>query len=928
VSRERAAAPAPSRAAVWGYVLLALAGVVAVGRLAMDAWLERPVPHGLPRIGGTAEKARPLLVVVVDGLSESAMWGEPTALPFLHALAEEGASGIARAGNPTLTAACVRTLLTGQWPDLLAGLKNFDAPPVEGSWLEFLRERGARPAHGGDAAIAQLCVLHLPPADVLAFPDRGPVDQGQCDAEAVPFVLGRIEKGCDVVTLHLTAPDHAGHKHGASGAPYRQACANVDAALSRVVRAFRARHPAATVLVAADHGVSAHGTHGGGEPSAQRAPFVLVGPGVARRRDVLVPQASLAPTLCALLGLPQPPLAQAPPATELLALPAGDVLRALDAHVQARAWVARAVGSKAVDPIDRKRAELALRKMGPEGAAALTSLSADLEALARPTPGFVMTLVLLLAVLGLAALVAVPAWSEARATSVAPALAGAALFASSLVPFPGARVWGPACVALVLAGLASFALLRPRLHGSRGTVLWTLAPLLALPPFLSAWNSLRDAEERGAPWAYAAPVVAVLVLLLVGGIATVRRRAPAAPPSPLEPSQGLAHPLACVALVGALLGGLLSLRPLVDPFVSITWTIALLAWGGLALALRSPAVAAASSRTRPALLLLAAVLLFAPRFLAGGSSSWIQALPLRSGGWALGALALLAGLVPWLPRSAPARRDRLACVLGLLALGLAWAGRLELALGATWSGPVRLVLAFGPQLAAFAALLWAGREGSTPAWTFVARALAALALARRLTASDAEVFTFTLFVAGALLASRLRIVLGTTGWASLAMLLVLLRTAVFHAMGGVESFSTIDVGAGFLGLEWLGASAQAGPGGVTVPILLATLQVGIRFALLWLVLFATLSAMGVTRGDLRRVTAGLALTFAARATALLLMLWAFAANAWWVEQAYTVYALGAADLVLLLLASVSVRAFAGSRLHPSGAAPMIPPCSA
>ena len=128
---ERTLPDGAGRAAAWAFVLLVLAGVTAVGRVAMHAWLERPVPAGLPRIGGSATGARPLLVVVIDGLRAESLWDEPTAMPWLRAFAGEGAGGIAQAGNPTLTAACVRTLLTGQWPDLLAGLRNFNASPVE-----------------------------------------------------------------------------------------------------------------------------------------------------------------------------------------------------------------------------------------------------------------------------------------------------------------------------------------------------------------------------------------------------------------------------------------------------------------------------------------------------------------------------------------------------------------------------------------------------------------------------------------------------------------------------------------------------------------------------------------------------------------------------------------------------------------------------
>ncbi|MFM8981286.1 MAG: alkaline phosphatase family protein [Planctomycetia bacterium] len=928
-----AGATGPSRAATWAWLALVLAGIVALGRLSLVAWVEEPVPTGLPRVGGEPGPARPALLVVIDGLREQALWGEPCALPWLRSLAAGGAGGVARAGNPTLTAACVRTLLTGQWPDLVTALRNFDAEVAQGSWLQALHERGARTAHAGDAAVAQLCAPWLAAADTLAFPDRGPVDQGQCDAQAVPFVLGRIAGGCTAVTLHLTGPDHAGHKHGAAGEPYRAACATVDGQVASVVSAFRARHPQATVLVAADHGVSAHGTHGGGEPSAERAPFVLVGPGVARVQGVEVPQAALAPTLSALLGLPQPPLAQAPPAAALLALPAADVQRALDAHVQARAQVARAVGASGVDPLDSKRAALALAKMGPEGVQALEALGRELDGLARPGAGLLRAALLALALLGLAALLALAPVAWPQAAALRRAGLAVALLALALAPSPQARLLAPGLVAAALGlcalvVLARAPLLRPPAPGGpvRGAAA-LLAVLLAVPVLLVSFDELRDAAERSVLEASLPPLAAV-ALLLLGAVALRRRQRARAPRRPAHEALpgGSVPGLCAAALAGALLGGVLSLRPLVDPFVPVAWLVALAALAGMALGLRSPALAGVRPAVRHAAWLLLALALLGPRLLAEGAGSWVQRLPVREAGWALAAGALMLGLRLLLARERRTDVPRLACTLADVALGLAWAGRLLAAVdGLPWA--LRVLLAFGPQVAAVAALLLALRAPS-PAAALLPRLVAALALARRLTASDAECTAFALLAACAWRAGRLPRAAPALALGGLAALVLALRTAGFHALGGTESFSTVDVGAGFLGLETLGSGAQPGVGGVTWPNAVATLQVGLRFALPWLLLFAALAAQGLEAARLRLLLAALAAGFAARAALLLLMLWAFAENAWWVEQAYTVYALGAADVPLLCVAAVAGGAFTVPRLQPGPPAPMMAACSA
>ena len=108
---------------------------------------------------------------------------------------------------------------------------------------------------------------------------------------------------------------------------------------------FRLKRRGATVLVAADHGLSPRGTHGAGEPDARRAPFVLVGPRVAKDVPGLVlPQAVLAPTLALALDLGTLPLAETPPAVGLLRLPVDAKVAALEGHLAARSALARAAG--------------------------------------------------------------------------------------------------------------------------------------------------------------------------------------------------------------------------------------------------------------------------------------------------------------------------------------------------------------------------------------------------------------------------------------------------------------------------------------------------------------------------------------------------------------------------------------------------------
>jgi hypothetical protein len=230
--------------------------------------------------------------------------------------------------------------------------------------------------------------------------------------------------------------------------------------------------------------------------------------------------------------------------------------------------------------------------------------------------------------------------------------------------------------------------------------------------------------------------------------------------------------------------------------------VSLLALGALAPALRAapgPADGLATRRLRIAIFVVAALLFLVPRFAAWGQGSWVLLLELRSMAWAVGGLLLAGVVLTLLPRPWLSRAARPALALAGAAFVLAWIGRAWATGTAEVPGALLALLAFGPQLLALAAFVLAGRGAAPPGAATAVRVLAALALARRLTASDAELTAFTLFAVGAVLAARLPIATGRFALAKLAVLLLLLRTAVFHAMGGVESFSTVDVGAGFVG---------------------------------------------------------------------------------------------------------------------------------
>jgi len=110
----------------------------------------------------------------------------------------------------------------------------------------------------------------------------------------------------DVIFIHLSDPDLAGHIFGWMGAPYRLAVREVDAALERMLRAVERQVGDATVIVTSDHGGSGR-SHGTASAEDREIPWIAWGrdvrPGVVEREVMTYDTAA---TILYLLGIPIP----------------------------------------------------------------------------------------------------------------------------------------------------------------------------------------------------------------------------------------------------------------------------------------------------------------------------------------------------------------------------------------------------------------------------------------------------------------------------------------------------------------------------------------------------------------------------------------------------------------------------------------------
>lgn len=110
------------------------------------------------------------------------------------------------------------------------------------------------------------------------------------------------QKEPDFLYIHPMNVDDDGHKFTADSKEYRNRVLSVDAVLSEFLPLCKDR--GYDVIVTADHGMTADGSHGGNTPEDRHVPLFVISDKVAAGvSDELVSQLQIAPLVCRLLEI-------------------------------------------------------------------------------------------------------------------------------------------------------------------------------------------------------------------------------------------------------------------------------------------------------------------------------------------------------------------------------------------------------------------------------------------------------------------------------------------------------------------------------------------------------------------------------------------------------------------------------------------------
>jgi predicted AlkP superfamily pyrophosphatase or phosphodiesterase len=269
-----------------------------------------PLPPDLraqPGIG----LATNVIVVSVDGLRPDAI--RAYSAPTLQRLMREGSYTLAASTiHPSKTLPSHTSMLTGQPPELHGVLWN-NVTTADANAIELPNIFSVAREHGYSTA-AFFSKAKFQPLQLQGTLDYSQAPGGWWGRWSSNRTMADVEEYLasakpQVLFVHMTDPDAAGHRAGWMSPTYGQAVLAADAALNRLVTLATAVYGTGnfSLIVTADHG--GHGTnHGSDDVRDVTIPWIAWGQGVqpGQLAQTTIRTMDTAATVLWLLGVPEP----------------------------------------------------------------------------------------------------------------------------------------------------------------------------------------------------------------------------------------------------------------------------------------------------------------------------------------------------------------------------------------------------------------------------------------------------------------------------------------------------------------------------------------------------------------------------------------------------------------------------------------------
>jgi len=258
---------------------------------------------------GSSPLTSRLVLVVLDGIRVDTV----PQMDFLSELSRRGSSGIVRTGQPSLSNPSRAVISTGAWAEVNGVTNNSRYSALEiDSIFSLARRAGVAQAAAGSrfwsrafgAYLGDRVLAHRKGTQIGDGPPGLIEWQQKTCASDIEFLK---EQDQGLIVLGLTAADSAGHDFGGESSEYLETAKGVDDCLRQAVGAFDDGQT--TFVITSDHGHihrRGAGGHGGGEDEVLEVSLILFGTAIRGNSGWRGAQVDVAPTICALLGLPLP----------------------------------------------------------------------------------------------------------------------------------------------------------------------------------------------------------------------------------------------------------------------------------------------------------------------------------------------------------------------------------------------------------------------------------------------------------------------------------------------------------------------------------------------------------------------------------------------------------------------------------------------
>ncbi|XP_062465719.1 GPI ethanolamine phosphate transferase 2 isoform X1 [Pezoporus occidentalis] len=257
-----------------------------------------------------------VVIVLIDALRDDFVFGSKGEqfMPYTKQIIEKGTSYsfIAEAKPPTVTMPRIKALMTGSIPGFIDVIVNLNSPALlDDNLIWQAKTAGKRIIFYGDDTWVKLFPKHFVEYDgTTSFfvSDFTEVDDN------VTRHLDRVLKreDWDLLILHYLGLDHIGHVTGPNSPLVGTKLREMDNILKKIHTSLLSKEEASLpnlLVVCGDHGMSETGSHGGSSAGEVHTPLLFISSTFEKRsgrltQPELVQQTDLASTLAVGLGLP------------------------------------------------------------------------------------------------------------------------------------------------------------------------------------------------------------------------------------------------------------------------------------------------------------------------------------------------------------------------------------------------------------------------------------------------------------------------------------------------------------------------------------------------------------------------------------------------------------------------------------------------